>query len=77
MESEGEGGAVEGDGEGGGVAEDEGVVVGAVVSGGVVEADGVGVFFHSVVYDFLGGEAEGDGVVVHVAHLPDNEACQA
>ena len=76
-ESEGEGGAVGGDGEGGGAAEDEGVVVGAVVAGGVVEADGVGVFRHGIADDFLGGGAEGDGVVVHVAHLPHDEACQA
>ena len=76
-ESEREGGAVGGDGEGGGAAKDEGVVVGAVVAGREVEADGVGVSRHGIADDFLGGGAEGNGVVVHVAHLSDEEACQS
>ena len=53
------------------------MVVGAVVAGGVVVADGVGVFGHGVADDLFGGGAEGDGVVVHVAHLPHDEACEA
>ena len=58
------------------MAEDEGVVVGAIVAGGEVEADGVGVFFDGLVDNLLGGGAEGDGVVVHVAHLSYDEASQ-
>ena len=71
---EGKGRAGGGDGEGGGVAEDEGAVVGAVVAGGEVEEDGVGVFRHGVEDDLFGCGAEGDCVVVHVAHLPHDEA---
>ena len=56
------------------MAEDEGVVVGAVVAGGEVEADGVGVFRSGVADDLFGCGAEGDSAVVHVAHLPNDEA---
>ena len=57
-------------------AEDEGMVVGAVVAGRIVEADGVGVFSHSVEDDLFGRMAKGDGIVVHVAHLSHDKACQ-
>lgn len=37
-----------------------------------VEADGVVIFGNGAEYDLLGCGAEGDGVIVHVAHLADD-----